>query len=63
MKSYQEIIKDDQFDLKDSHQVGGHKPKMCWRCETKQVDGYMVKDTSKGRLIFFCKDCYNKLKG
>ena len=62
LKSYQEIIKDDQFDIKESHQVGGHLPKMCWKCETKQVDGCMVKDTSKGRLIFFCKECFEKIK-
>ena len=61
MISYQELIKDDHFDKKESHAVGGHYPKMCWRCETKNVEGYMVKDISKGRLIFFCKDCYDKL--
>lgn len=61
MKSYKEIIIGDQFDKKESHSVKGCYPKMCWRCETKHNEGYMVKNLSKGRLIFFCKDCYDKL--
>jgi len=61
MRSYQEIIKGDTFDKKDSYLVSGKHPKMCWGCETKHKEGYMVRDVSKMRSIFFCQDCYDKL--
>lgn len=55
------MIKTDIFDKKDSYAVDTNITKMCWSCETKNKSGYMVKDISKNRRIFFCQDCYNKL--
>ena len=62
MKSYKEIIKDDIFHPKDEYLVDTDKYKMCWGCETKHTSGHMVWDASKMRRIFFCDECYNKLK-
>jgi predicted SprT family Zn-dependent metalloprotease len=62
LKSYQELIKDDKFDKEDSYLVDAKIPKMCWACEKKYQTGYMVRDVSKTRRIFFCKDCYDKLE-
>ena len=61
MISYKELIKDDNFDKNDTYFVEGHYTKMCWGCETAHKLGYMVKDTSKGRRIFFCQECYDKM--
>jgi len=60
--SYKELIKEDKFDVKEYHLVDTHITKLCWRCETAHKKGYMVKDVSKGRKIFFCQNCYDKLK-
>ena len=57
-----EIIKDDVFRLDDVYVVDTKFPKLCWGCETKQNFGYMVYDTSKMRRIFFCENCFTKLK-
>lgn len=62
MISYREIIKDDDFDVNDNYFVSTNLKKMCWGCETKHTDGYMVMDKSKMRRIFFCKDCFDNLK-
>jgi hypothetical protein len=59
--SYQKIIKDDNFDKDDSYLVDAKIPKMCWGCEKKYEAGYMVRDISKSRRIFFCRDCYENL--
>lgn len=61
MIGYQELIKDDEFDKADSYFVKGKATKMCWGCETKHEEGYMVRDISKGRRIFFCQECFDKL--
>lgn len=62
MKSYQEIIKDDIFNKKDAYFVDTGIKKMCWGCESKHTAGFMVQNASKNRRIFFCQDCYDKLK-
>jgi len=62
MKSYKELIMDDLFNPTDSYLVNTHLTKMCWGCETKYKIGYMVRDNSKLRRIFFCENCYKKLK-
>jgi hypothetical protein len=62
MKSYMELIKDDKFDAKDFYIIDTDEYKLCWGCETKHKSGYMVRDVSKMRRIFFCKECYDKLK-
>lgn len=61
MASYQAIIKDDNFDKQDSYLVDAKIPKLCWGCEKKYQSGYMVRDISKTRRIFFCKNCFEKL--
>ena len=61
MVSYKELIKGDKFDKKEYHIVETHITKLCWGCETAHKKGYMVKDVSKGRKIFFCQNCYDKL--
>jgi len=61
MISYKELIKGDKFDKNDSHLVEGQITKLCWGCETAHKKGYMVKDVSKGRKIFFCQTCYDRL--
>jgi len=63
LKSYKEIIKNDIFNSKDEYIVDTKLLKMCWGCETKHETGHMVWDTTKMRRIFFCEDCYAKLKG
>ncbi|MFX1303406.1 MAG: hypothetical protein ACFE9X_08625 [Promethearchaeota archaeon] len=62
MKTYKELIKDDTFHAEDEYFVDTKLYKMCWGCETKHKSGHMVWDASKKRRIFFCKDCYAKLK-
>ncbi len=62
MRSYKEIIKDDIFKADDEYLVNTNVFKMCWGCETKHKSGHMVMDTSKMRRIFFCKECFKKLK-
>lgn len=59
--SYKELIKGDKFDKKDQYFIKTHITKLCWGCETAHKKGYMVKDVSKGRKIFFCQECYDKL--
>ena len=59
--SYKELIKEDKFDKKESHFVEGSITKLCWSCETAHKKGYMVKDISKGRKIFFCQGCYDRM--
>jgi hypothetical protein len=61
MIGYKELIAEDNFDKKDVYFVEGNLTKMCWGCETKHKTGYMVKDVSKGRRIFFCKECFDNL--
>ncbi len=61
MISYKELIKGDNFDKDDAYLVEGNFTKMCWGCETTHKTGYMVKDISKGRRIFFCQECYEKI--
>ena len=63
MLSYRELIKDDDFHLKDEYKVDTKLPKMCWGCETKHKSGHMVWDNTKLRRIFLCEDCFNLLKG
>ncbi|TFG08191.1 MAG: hypothetical protein EU539_03030 [Promethearchaeota archaeon] len=62
MRSYTEIIKDDDFKVNDEYRVDTDVYKMCWGCETKHKAGHMVFDASKMRRIFFCDDCFAKLK-
>ena len=62
MKSYTEIIKDDIFNPNDEYTVDTKLFKVCWGCETKHKSGHMVWDSSKLRRIFFCEDCFEKLK-
>ncbi|MFX0072705.1 MAG: hypothetical protein ACFFAO_16600 [Candidatus Hermodarchaeota archaeon] len=62
MASYMEIIKDDTFNVKDEYFVNTKVFKMCWGCETKHKSGHMVWDSSKLRRIFFCENCFAKLK-
>jgi hypothetical protein len=62
MKSYSEIIKDDIFRVDDEYMVKTNEYKMCWGCETKHKSGHMVYDASKMRRIFFCENCFTKLK-
>jgi fumarate reductase subunit C len=62
LKSYKEIIKDDTFETKDNNYVDTELFKMCWKCERKYKSGYMVRDVTKLRKIFFCEECFAKLK-
>jgi hypothetical protein len=62
MKSYQELIKDDKFDVKDEYTVNTEINKCCWGCEKGCKEGHMVWNNSKTRRIFFCDDCFKKLK-
>ena len=62
VKSYKEIIKDDTFKTGDEYFVDAKVSKMCWGCETKHKSGHMVWDATKMRRIFFCEDCFMKLK-
>ena len=62
MISYKEIIKDDTFDPKDEYFVDTKVFKMCWGCEKKYKSGHMVRDATKKRRIFFCEDCFAKIK-
>lgn len=62
MRSYKEIIKDDTFKPEDDYFVDTALTKMCWGCETKHKSGHMVYDATKMRRIFFCEDCFTKLK-
>ena len=62
MKSYTELIKGDTFDRTNEYLVDTNKYKLCWGCETKHKSGHMVWDATKTRRIFFCEDCFSKLK-
>lgn len=62
MKSYKEIIQDDNFHVDDEYSVDTSVYKMCWGCEKKHKSGHMVWDASKIRRIFFCEDCFLKLR-
>ena len=62
MKSYPELIKEDNFDMKDEYIVNTEVQKLCWGCERKSNSGHMVWDSSKGRRIFFCDDCFEERK-
>ncbi|MFX0003524.1 MAG: hypothetical protein ACFE9C_02935 [Candidatus Hodarchaeota archaeon] len=62
MKSYKEIIKNDNFNAADQYFVDTKLYKMCWGCERKRKSGHMVWDTTKLRRIFFCEDCFTTLK-
>ena len=62
LKSYKEIIKDDVFKTENEYFVDTKLLKMCWGCEMKHKSGHMVWDTTKMRRIFFCEDCFAKLK-
>ncbi|NVM44974.1 MAG: hypothetical protein HWN79_08660 [Candidatus Lokiarchaeota archaeon] len=62
MRSYKEIIKDDVFKADDEYLVQTNAYKMCWGCETKHKSGHMVYDASKMRRIFFCEDCFVKVR-
>ncbi|NVM37588.1 MAG: hypothetical protein HWN81_18475 [Candidatus Lokiarchaeota archaeon] len=62
MKSYKEIIKDDTFKKSSQYFVETKVFKMCWGCETKHKAGHMVWNATKMRRIFFCEDCFAKLK-
>lgn len=62
MRSYKEIIKDDIFNAGDEYLVKTDAFKMCWGCETKHKSGHMVYDATKLRRIFFCENCFMKLK-
>ena len=62
MRSYQEIIKGDTFNESDEYFVNTHMFKMCWGCETKHKSGHMVWDVTKMRRIFFCEECFAKMK-
>ncbi|MFX1379951.1 MAG: hypothetical protein ACFFA4_12750 [Promethearchaeota archaeon] len=62
MKSYKEIIKDDNFNVLDEYSIDTKLYKMCWGCELKSRAGHMVWDATKIRRIFFCNECFSKLK-
>ena len=62
MRTYREIIKDDIFRVNDEYLVDTNEYKMCWGCETKHKSGHMVYDSSKMRRIFFCENCFVKMK-
>jgi len=62
LKSYKEIIQDDNFKTADEYFVDTKVYKMCWGCEKKHKSGHMVWNASKIRRIFFCEDCFAKLK-
>ncbi|MFX1313099.1 MAG: hypothetical protein ACFFHD_10885 [Promethearchaeota archaeon] len=62
LKSYKEIIKDDVFKTEDEYFVDTKLFKLCWGCEMKHKSGHMVWDITKNRRIFFCEDCFAKLK-
>jgi hypothetical protein len=62
MRSYQEIIKNDRFNIGDEYRVDTKVSKMCWGCEKKHQSGHMVWDVTKMRRIFFCEDCFDELK-
>lgn len=62
MKSYYELIKDDNFDTKNEYVIDTDVYKLCWGCEKKSKSGHMVWNTSKTRRIFFCDECFNNLK-
>ncbi len=62
MISYKELIKNDAFDTHDQYFVDTNVSKVCWGCETKHKSGYMVRNMTKMRRIFFCEDCFKKLK-
>ncbi len=62
MRSYKELIKDDTFRTEDEYFEETVLTKMCWSCETNHKSGHKVYDTSKMRRIFFCEECYTKLK-
>ena len=62
MKTYMDIIKDNDFNVSDEYIVDTEIYKMCWGCETKHKSGHMVWDSTKLRRIFFCEDCFKKLK-
>ncbi|MBD3255946.1 MAG: hypothetical protein GF383_12690 [Candidatus Lokiarchaeota archaeon] len=62
LKSYMEIIKDDDFDVKSEYSVSTDIDKMCWGCETKHKSGHMVWDSTQMRRFFFCDECFENLK-
>ncbi|MFX1493200.1 MAG: hypothetical protein ACFFBZ_02855 [Promethearchaeota archaeon] len=62
MKSYKEIIKNDVFKTEDEYVIDTNLSKMCWACEMKHKSGHMVWDSTKMRRIFFCENCFTKLK-
>jgi hypothetical protein len=62
LRSYKEIIQDDNFHVDDVYFVDSKVFKMCWGCEKKYKSGHMVWDATKFRRIFFCEDCFSKLK-
>jgi hypothetical protein len=62
MRSYREIIQSDNFHFDDEYIVDTNLMKMCWGCEKKYKKGHMVWDASKFRRIFFCEDCFSKLR-
>jgi hypothetical protein len=62
LKSYQEIIRDDDFHVDDQHAVETNLYKLCWGCEKKYKAGHMVWDASKFRRIFFCEECFLNLQ-
>jgi hypothetical protein len=62
VRSYKEIIKGDNFHCDDEYPIDTKMLKMCWGCEKKSKTGHMVWNASKFRRIFFCEDCFTKLK-
>jgi hypothetical protein len=62
MKTFSDIIKDNVFNVSDEYVVDTKVDKMCWGCETKHKSGHMVWDSTKFRRIFFCEECFKKLK-
>lgn len=62
MRSYQELIKDDKFDLKDEYSVNTDISKCCWNCEKGSKNGRMVWNNTKTRRIFFCENCFEEMK-
>ena len=62
LKSYIEIIKDNNFKLDDEYLVNTDAYKMCWGCETKHKSGHMVYDATRMRRIFFCENCFMKMR-